>query len=545
MKDIFTSVMENLMGNFNGNYTLVVLYVLSLCVLFFVVKKKLSTTVLWYSLLLTVIILCPITAKILLYGLGNSVYWRMLWLYPVVPVASTALALLIGKCKKSMVRFLLFVLCCGALAFCGTSVINRENFDKTSNYEKLPQYVIGVCDLINADAEEHNITVKKLATNPIFLVYVREYDSTLLMENSRQNMRGWDKREKAQKIYEYMCGTAFDDYSEFAELLREESCNYVVFDMGTQPQMAEGLAEYGFVLVGNYEQFAVYRDEVDNVGNTIEQKEVVAEYKKNDDGWLIGQYASVTGQQSSFYTISDHEGHLIVIDGGWEEDATYVKQVIDYFGGKVDAWIITHPHFDHVRAFNSLLASEDCPTIGEIYVSEFDYEQYKDEAKEWDQFGDYETFLEVTKDASNLTYLHAGDSFELLGLQVDVYHDYTTKVDGDACNDGSLVFEVTGKKESMLFCGDTGKSQAETIMNAYGDELKADYLQMGHHGNGGLTEEFYKLVDPKGAFFDAPEWLMNPGEDTKYTTPENKELMESMGAEIFDFSTAPNYIVLY
>ena len=67
---------------------------------------------------------------------------------------------------------------------------------------------------------------------------------------------------------------------------------------------------------------------------------------------------------------------------------------------------------------------------------------------------------------------------------------------------------------------------------------------MGHHGSGGLTEDFYKLVSPKAAFFDAPEWLMNPGEDTKYTTPQNRELMESLGAEIYYFSSAPNFIVL-
>ena len=68
---------------------------------------------------------------------------------------------------------------------------------------------------------------------------------------------------------------------------------------------------------------------------------------------------------------------------------------------------------------------------------------------------------------------------------------------------------------------------------------------MGHHGNGGLSEEFYRLVEPKAAFFDAPDWLMNPEDpESTWTTPQNRALMESMGARIYAFSTAPNQIQL-
>ena len=96
----------------------------------------------------------------------------------------------------------------------------------------------------------------------------------------------------------------------------------------------------------------------------------------------------------------------------------------------------------------------------------------------------------------------------------------------------------------MLFCSDVGIGMSDRIMAQYGDKLKCDYIQMGHRGNGGLSADFYRLTQPKGAFFDAPEWLMNPAEGASYTTPQNRQLMEEMGAEIYYYATAPNRIIL-
>gem|GEM_PF-1102725 len=261
--------------------------------------------------------------------------------------------------------------------------------------------------------------------------------------------------------------------------------------------------------------------------------------------WTVTQYASTTENQASFYTITDQQGHVVVIDGGWTEDAEYVLEVINNLGGHVDAWILTHPHFDHIRAFNAIYASDDCPEIDVIYASEFDWDQYHEEAAEWDQIADFETFYELAQDMDNLVYLHAGDELDLIGLDMQVFHDYTSKVGGDAANDGSLVFKVSTEKLSMLFCADTGVSQSDVIIEKYGDELSSDYLQMGHHGNGGLSAEFYTLVSPSVSFFDAPDWLMYPAEGTTYTTAENIALMQSLGSAIRYWGTAPNRVFLY
>lgn len=85
------------------------------------------------------------------------------------------------------------------------------------------------------------------------------------------------------------------------------------------------------------------------------------------------------------------------------------------------------------------------------------------------------------------------------------YSSVPDQITIDLATDGSMMFKVTNKEESMLFCADVGVKMSDEIMSHYADELPSDYIQMGHHGNGGLSEEFYRKVHPKVAFFDAPE----------------------------------------
>ena len=95
----------------------------------------------------------------------------------------------------------------------------------------------------------------------------------------------------------------------------------------------------------------------------------------------------------------------------------------------------------------------------------------------------------------------------------------------------------------MLFCADVGKKMSDYLLEQHGDLLKADYIQMGHHGNGGLKSDFYQFVEAKAAFFDAPAWLMQDVSG-RYTTVKNAHLMAENGAAVYSFSTTPNQIIL-
>ncbi len=162
----------------------------------------------------------------------------------------------------------------------------------------------------------------------------------------------------------------------------------------------------------------------------------------------------------------------------------------------------------------------------------------------WDKTDAYQYFL--NQDIENLKYVSMGDSFEIFDLRFDILSAYGAHVEQlshDYLNDGSMMFKVTHEEESMLFYADVGVNSSDYLLNYWGDFLKSDYLQMGHHGYGGLQDSFYQQVAPKAAFFDAPESMML---DTtgKYDNPENMALMKSLGADIYYFGKEPQAIVL-
>ena len=49
----------------------------------------------------------------------------------------------------------------------------------------------------------------------------------------------------------------------------------------------------------------------------------------------------------------------MLIDGGHTTDADEVREVIKEHGNHVAAWILTHPHPDHVGAFNEIMKNDE------------------------------------------------------------------------------------------------------------------------------------------------------------------------------------------
>jgi beta-lactamase superfamily II metal-dependent hydrolase len=267
--------------------------------------------------------------------------------------------------------------------------------------------------------------------------------------------------------------------------------------------------------------------------------------RKQPHAWTVTQYG-VPGatKQSLFYTIRSDTGKLAVIDGGWTDDAEAVRQVIETNGGHVDVWILTHPLPDHIGAFCEIWENPGNITIGEIDTIYMNYDDYNAKKQEWDEFDIFERFYADSRDMKNLHYLHEGEELSLLGLKMQVFNafeDSYNEITNDLANDGSLVFRISGKTDSMLFLADLGAPRNDYLLSSYGEEMKSEYVQMGHHGNSSLSDAFYENIGAKGAFFDAPDFLLY---GAQYKTEHYMELMKNLGAEIYTYKTAPNSITL-
>ena len=289
---------------------------------------------------------------------------------------------------------------------------------------------------------------------------------------------------------------------------------------------------------------------------SAEQQSMIPNLKVGKAGrWKVTQYGEAGGDRQICYTITN-DTQLVIVDGGWEAEETRLRQIIAAYGNHVDAWILTHPDPDHITAFLDIYSDPQGILVDKVYTPEYPSVEVLKTNAPWDDFSALERFRSLK--ISGHTYLHRGDEVDVIGLKMQVisaYEDRIDEISDDLMNNGALMFKLKGNSESMMFCGDVGSAAADwnttnsQIMTDYilgmysPDELKADYVQMAHHGFQGMMPEFYEAVSPKGAFFDAPLWLLE-GVNDGYSSKPKYDLMKGLGCDIYTYYSSPNQIVL-
>lgn len=272
-------------------------------------------------------------------------------------------------------------------------------------------------------------------------------------------------------------------------------------------------------------------------------------YEKNseeDRSCILTQYSDATGKQANCYTITKN-GHLIIIDGGWVENAPALRQIIAENGNHVDAWFISHAHSDHVGAFNVICADPQGITIDTIYDSGFDYDFIREVGEPYDSMGlePVNTYDNLTKNADNVIHLRRDDVIEVCGLKIQVFNAFDDIVkenigtELDYQNNGSLCMKITNVEESFLYTGDMKYDMNTYLFATYGEALTGDYVQLSHHGNWGLNTEYYDLMDAKAYFADIPSEF--------YETHPIGELRQHLlqnGKDYYDYSMTPNSVEL-
>lgn len=115
----------------------------------------------------------------------------------------------------------------------------------------------------------------------------------------------------------------------------------------------------------------------------------------------------------------------------------------------------THYHGDHAGAFNALW-DEYKDRIDVVYCTPLDWDEFMEQARDWDTPEVFESFLKNTEGDKRIIRLNRGDSLEIAGLEISVFNAYDdiVKKYSDYANNCSLVFKVSNEKRSILFLGD-------------------------------------------------------------------------------------------
>lgn len=210
------------------------------------------------------------------------------------------------------------------------------------------------------------------------------------------------------------------------------------------------------------------------------------------------------------------DGRFIVIDGGWEFEPEAEKLFRCMREQSPDEtpvialWIMTHAHCDHYPCFFCFWERYG----KQVEIQGFLY-NFPDEAEELLQV--IPEFKEEWEGLHRLHHLvqelripyyraHTGQVYSVSGAVLEILSspDDVLFDESVSLNATSLVIKMTVKNQVILISGDTYFVTSK-LAERYGTYLKADILQIPHHGFYGGTEKGYRLIDPDVALIPVSE----------------------------------------
>ena len=276
---------------------------------------------------------------------------------------------------------------------------------------------------------------------------------------------------------------------------------------------------------------------------------------------LLYQLAPEANSLMMSYVIVTPNKKIVVFDGGIDgtglDAKPYLQNAIrailglgenDYF--EVEAWFLTHIHRDHYYELAKMMAAYNAESNYRINNFYFDF---PDIGVEWDSAAGASdtdmTYVAKLKAAFD-NYYSVAEFSGIKGADIpadkynkpegveNYYYDLingavitaesvekglTITVDGvdfrvlmtwwkeaKYVNSTSIITKMTFGEHSVLFLGDAASDSGKRLLQLYpAEEIKSEYVQMGHHGQGGPDKEFYDAIDTKNSIrlWPTPVWV--------------------------------------
>lgn len=229
------------------------------------------------------------------------------------------------------------------------------------------------------------------------------------------------------------------------------------------------------------------------------------------ESFVLWQLPSQIDSIGNSYVVQTANGKVIVMDGGFEAEKDYLRGFIDALGGKVDAWIISHPHDDHITAIIALLENPKGLKIDKIYHSRFPDVLIDAESEKTAEIT--RKFYSLLDNATDIEVVdcHYGDEFEIDGVNFKILSEKNPEMaNRNPYNNSSMAYKMWDSKKSFIFLGDLGVEGGQKLLDSeYAKDLECDYLQMAHHGQDGCDKKFYQTVKFRACLWPSPKWVYN------------------------------------
>jgi beta-lactamase superfamily II metal-dependent hydrolase len=250
--------------------------------------------------------------------------------------------------------------------------------------------------------------------------------------------------------------------------------------------------------------------------------------------FILWQLPSQVNTHGNSYVLQMKNGKVCVIDGGTKDETSYLRGFLAALGNEVEAWFISHPHFDHIGALNEILKTPGDLKINTIYHSEMSESYFGMEPEYEDQTIDF--YQNLIKSGIKVHDLNKpGQIIKIEKTTFKILSIKNEEIKVNPYNNQSVVIRVWDASKSIVFLGDLGIEGGDKLLkSAFKKDLDCDYLQLAHHGQRGVSKDFYRSIKFKACLWPTPLWLWNNDAGNGYNshnweTVEIRNLMDEIG----------------
>jgi len=261
---------------------------------------------------------------------------------------------------------------------------------------------------------------------------------------------------------------------------------------------------------------------------------LISAFPEEKSNFVLWQLPSQINTIGNSYVFRMSDGKIVVMDGGVKEETIYLRGFLAALGNKVEIWFVSHPHSDHIGALNEILKAPGELKIAKIYHSEFSPSFCGSEPDSKAEACEF--YLNLKK--SGIPVVNASQPGLVIQVDQTRFKILTVTNEDIAVNpfnNSSMVIRAWDSKKSVVFLGDAGKEEGDRLLNGpYREELDCNYLQMAHHGQNGVSKDFYRTIKFSACLWPSPTWVYNndagKGFNTHtFETVEIRNLMDSLG----------------
>lgn len=236
------------------------------------------------------------------------------------------------------------------------------------------------------------------------------------------------------------------------------------------------------------------------------------------DGEIVVHFIDVGQGDAELIMTSD--GKTVLIDSGTPESRTVLTGYLKEQGvKKIDYFVLTHPHADHIGGAAAVLDAfdvvnvimTDAPTTTSTYKK---------------------VLQKIDEKDCGVIFAEAGKEYSLGEAKITILgpvSDYS-----DDLNNTSIVLRLTYGRTAFMFTGDAEKKAEQDMLTKFpASYFRADVLKLGHHGSSNSTSD--------GWFFAvSPEYVViSCGRNNDYGHPHREilSLLKKNGTTYFRTDT--------